>query len=68
MAINLLPVEQDLFSCDDKLVRYRRWFRRPAETGVGCYAPGDKDDPENRADWKVWYRIESLPVSASYRT
>ena len=70
LEILLLPEEQDLISRDDRLVRYRRWFRSPAESWVGSYAPGDEGagDPEAMADWRVWYRIESLPLSFSDRT
>ena len=71
MTITILPEEQDLFTCDDKLVRYRRSFNRPPEKWVGCYAPGDEapaDDAESLADWRLWYRIESLPFVVGDRT
>ncbi|MCI0507083.1 MAG: hypothetical protein L0Z73_13380 [Gammaproteobacteria bacterium] len=71
MAITILPEEQDLFTRDDKLVRYHRWFAGPPEHWVGRYAPGDeepKKDAERLPDWRLWYRIESLPIVTGDRT
>ena len=71
LALILMPEEQDLFSHDDRLVRYQRRFHSPPESWVGSYAPGDEpagSDPEAMTDWRVWYRIESLPLSFSDRT
>ena len=71
MAITILPEEQDLFTCNDNLVRYRRSFTRPPEHWVGCYAPDDEEpaqDAERMADWRLWYRIESLPFVVGDRT
>jgi hypothetical protein len=64
MEISMLPVEEDWLDPDDELSRYRRQFEGPPETWVGRYAPSDEpsgNDPERQKDWRVWYRVESLP-------
>jgi len=65
MTFSVQPVEQDWLDPDDKLTRFRRAFDGPPESWVGRYGPGDEApgaDSESLPDWKVWYRIESLPT------
>jgi photosystem II stability/assembly factor-like uncharacterized protein len=62
LSFSIQPVEEDWPDHDDLLQRYTRAFSGPPETWVGQYRPGDEPaDPEQRHDWKVWYRIESVP-------
>jgi hypothetical protein len=61
LAIGLSGEELDgflSFSTETPLARYYRVLEIPAETAR--YAPGDElgADPENLADWWVWYRVE----------
>jgi photosystem II stability/assembly factor-like uncharacterized protein len=65
MEVTILPIELDYFDPDDQLVRYSRIFMAPPETWLGEYVPGDEEqsaDLESLADWRVWYRVESLPL------
>jgi hypothetical protein len=65
MTISVQPVEQDWLDPDDKLTRFRRAFDGPPESWVGRYGPDDEvpgTDSESLPDWKVWYRVESLPI------
>jgi hypothetical protein len=63
MEFSILPVEKDWLDPDDQLTRYYRYFGNAPENWVGSYRPDDESgsDPEHKADWEVWYRVESLP-------
>jgi hypothetical protein len=64
MTIELAPVEHDILTPDDALAVYRRTFSFPPELWPGTYSRDDEGskDQERLHDWRVWYRIESLPI------
>lgn len=65
MEVAIVPVEEDWLDPDDSLCRYRRRFDGPPETWVGRHTPDDEPasaDPERVGDWRLWYRVESLPL------
>ena len=62
LKIELIGEELDKFSDNDFLDIYQREFNGPIEEYFGLHHPGDEgdDDPENMANWRIAYRIESV--------
>ena len=66
LEVAITGVKEDFLGPDDRFERYRRFFHGKPETWAGSYQPGDeKDDPEAKADWEVWYRIEVSKATAT---
>lgn len=57
MTLNIQPMERDTFTHDDKFVPYNKVFNNAPETWVGQYSEVNQQN-----DWKLWYRIESVPI------
>ena len=62
MVIELFGVELDDLSANDHLEEYRREYTGDVSTWVGRHQPTDEgsDDPENMADWRICYDIETI--------
>lgn len=61
VTLEITGEEVDLLSPNDPLEYYERTFTGEPESWFGTYSPWDEggDDPENRAQWRLSYRVEA---------
>jgi hypothetical protein len=68
LEIAISGLEEDFFDLPDSFERYLRRFQGNPNDWAGSYQPGDEArDPEAKADWQVWYRIEVSPAGVDVR-
>lgn len=62
MTLEITGEEVDLLSPNDPLEYYERSFTGDPESWFGTYSPWDEGekDPENRAQWRLSYRVEAM--------